>query len=162
MHIGFQGLQPFLMCDSEMLLFIDDHKSKALELDALGKDGMCSDHNIDGSICKSVLGLPGLCCGNQARKAPNIERKALEPVDEILVMLTSKKGRWTHKCYLPTRHRHNEGSAQRDLGLAESDIPANQAIHRPAGFKIRKDLGDRTVLIIRFLVGKPVHEGRVA
>ena len=61
------------------------------------------------------------------------------------------------------RHHHgdllavdggDEGRAQRHFGLAEADIAADQAVHRPAGAKILDGGVDGGELVVGFLVGK--------
>ena len=58
-------------------------------------------------------------------------------------------------------HRHllaaiaaTEGGAQRDLGLAEADIAADEPVHRPAGRQIVERRVDGFVLILGLLIGK--------
>ena len=49
-------------------------------------------------------------------------------------------------------HQGLEGSAQSHLGLSETDIPAEETIHRSPGFHVLLDLGNGTELIRSFLV----------
>src|SRR5579864_1110951 len=77
-------------------------------------------------------------------------------------MLASKQGGRTNQSHLPARHGHDEGCTQRDLGLAKTDIAADQAIHRFSSFEVLKDVGNGMVLIVRFLIGEAVDESRVA
>ena len=42
----------------------------------------------------------------------------------------------------------HEGGAQRDLGLAEADIAADQAVHRPAGGQVLQHVGDGARLVL--------------
>jgi hypothetical protein len=53
-------------------------------------------------------------------------------------------------------------SAQRHLGLAESDVAADQPVHRLTRLKVLQDIGDRAVLIVGFLIGEAVDELRIA
>ena len=59
-------------------------------------------------------------------------------------------------------HRRDEGGAQRDLGLAETDVSADQPVHRPAGGEIVDHVGDGAVLVLGLLIGKAVGEGGIA
>ena len=64
-------------------------------------------------------------------------------------------------------HRGDEGGAQRHLGLAEADVAADQAVHRPAGRRDRRARVDRGLLVVGLLIGKagaelvigPVRDG---
>ena len=59
-----------------------------------------------------------------------------------------------HDCDLPAGHRGDEGGAQRHFGLAEADVAADQAIHRPPGAEVTKHGGDRGVLVVGLLIGE--------
>ncbi len=50
--------------------------------------------------------------------------------------------------------RRGEGGAQRDLGLAEADIAADEPIHRPARGHVVQNRLDRRQLILRLVIGK--------
>ena len=50
--------------------------------------------------------------------------------------------------------RGGEGGAQRDLGLAEADVAADQPVHRPARREIVERRLDRLRLILRLVIGK--------
>jgi hypothetical protein len=45
-------------------------------------------------------------------------------------MLPREKSRRTDECDLLSRHRHDEGCPESDLGLAEADVSAHQPVHR--------------------------------
>ena len=51
-------------------------------------------------------------------------------------------------------HGGGKGGAQRHFGLAETDIAADQPVHRPAGGQIRHDRGDGGLLVVGLVVGK--------
>ena len=59
-------------------------------------------------------------------------------------------------------HRGDEGGAERDLGLAEADVAADQPVHRLARPEIGEDVGDGAVLVVGLLIGEAVGEGGVA
>ncbi len=69
-------------------------------------------------------------------------------------MLARQKRRRHHHRDLFAGERGNEGRAERDLGLAEADIAADQPIHRPPGGEVSGHRLDRGVLIVGFLVGE--------
>ncbi len=47
-----------------------------------------------------------------------------------------------------------EGGAQRDLGLAEADIAADQPVHRPAGGEVVEHRLDGGLLVLGLLEGE--------
>ena len=69
-------------------------------------------------------------------------------------MLAREQRRRHHHRHLLAGERGDEGGAERDLGLAEADIAANQPVHRPPGGEVGGHGVDRDVLIVGFLVGK--------
>ena len=83
-----------------------------------------------------------------------MQRIAAQPVAEGLEMLARQQRRRHHDRDLLAVHRGNEGGAQRDLGLAEADVAADQPIHRPAGGQIVEHGGDGGVLVVGLVVGE--------
>ena len=51
-------------------------------------------------------------------------------------------------------HGGGKGGAQRHFGLAETDIAADEPVHRPAGGQIRHDRGNGGLLVVGLVVGK--------
>ena len=91
MDVGLERLQPFLVGDSEMLLLVDNDEAQPLELDALGKERMGADDDVDRAVRDAFLGLLGLGRRDQPRQPPDFHREALKPLDEILVMLPASR-----------------------------------------------------------------------
>ena len=154
MDIGAQLLQSLLVGDSEMLLLVDDQQAEILELDALGQQRMRAADDVDGAILQPILGGLGLLGWHEARQAADIERHALEALDEGAVMLAGQQGRRTDHRHLLARHGRDESGAQGNLGLAEADIATDQPVHRLAGGQIVHDVGDRLQLVVRLGVGE--------
>ena len=74
-------------------------------------------------------GLGRLGRRNQTRQSPHPDRPALEPGLEGREVLARQQGRGAYQRHLPPAHGHDEGGAQRHLGLAESDVAADQPVH---------------------------------
>ena len=130
MDVGAQLLQPLLVADAEMLLLVDDQQAEVLELDALGQQRMRADHDIESALLHLFLGRLSLFGTNQTGQTADAYRHALEAFDEIAVMLARQQGRRADDRDLLARQGRDEGCAQRHLGLAESDIAADQPVHR--------------------------------
>jgi hypothetical protein len=62
-----------------------------------------------------------------------------------------QRGRHHHGDLLAV-HRGDESGAQRHFGLAETDIAADQPVHRPAGIEIVEHCGNRGELVVGLLV----------
>ena len=74
--------------------------------------------------------------GDQPRRMGDLDRQIAEAIAEGRVMLARQQRRRHHHRHLLAVHRRHEGGAQRHLGLAESDIAADQPVHRPTGLQI--------------------------
>ena len=77
-----------------------------------------------------------------------------EAVGKRLEVLARQQRGRHHDGDLLAVHRGDEGGAQRDFGLAEADIAADEPIHRPAGGQIVAHGGDGGLLIVGLLVGE--------
>jgi hypothetical protein len=76
----------------------------------------------------------------------------------LVVLLREKGGRHEHG-HLLARLHGDESCAQCDLRLAETDVAADDAIHRPGAAEIGDDLLDGLCLIRRFVEGELRLEG---
>jgi hypothetical protein len=63
-------------------------------------------------------------------------------------MLAGEQRGRHHDGDLRAGHGGDEGGAQRDLGLAEADIAADQPVHRLAGGEILQHVGDGAGLVL--------------
>ena len=85
---------------------------------------------------------------HHARQLRDLHRQTGKALGERAEMLPRQQRRRHHHRDLRARHRGDEGGAQRDLGLAEADIAADQPIHRPAGGEVLQHVGDGARLIL--------------
>ena len=148
MDIGLQRLQPFLVGDAEMLLLVDDDEAEIAELDALRQQRMGADDDVDAAIGEPGLDRGGLLGGDHARELGHGDGEALEARAEDPVMLAGEQRRGHDDGDLRAGHRDREGGAQRDLGLAEADIAADEPVHRAAGGEVLQHVGDGADLVI--------------
>src|SRR5262249_39962861 len=154
MHFGAQLLEAFLMRDAEMLFLVDYDQPKILEFDVLPKKRMGADDDVDRGFGNPLLHFGELAWGDEPRRLREGNRMAAQPVAEGLEMLARQERGGHHDGDLLAVHRRDEGGAQRDFGLAEADIAADEPVHRPAGSEIGQHSGDRRVLILGLLVWK--------
>ncbi len=73
-------------------------------------------------------------------------------------VLARQQGGGADQRHLPPAHGHDEGRAQRHLGLAEADVAADQPVHGLAGRQIGEHVADGVELILGFLIGEPGAE----
>ena len=154
MHVRLQFLQPLLVLDAEMLLFIDDEQTEILELDRVAEQRMRADDNIDSSFFQPFLGSSKLLRADKTRGMGKIDRQAMEALREGLEML-ARQERCRHDYrHLNATHRRNEGSTQGYFRLAEADITTDQAIHRLASSQIVRHGLDCRQLVVGFIIGE--------
>ncbi len=152
--LGAQRLEPFLVADAEMLLLVHHQQAEIPELDGLAEQRMGADDDVDGAVGKPLADLGELGAADQTRRLRHLHREAAEALGEGLEMLArQQRGRHHHR-HLLARQRHDEGGAQRHLGLAEADIAADQPVHRTAGGEIVEHGVDRGALIVGLVIGK--------
>ena len=73
------------------------------------------------------------------------------------MLLGEQRGRHQHRDLLAVGDRDERG-AQRDLGLAEADVAADQAVHRLAALQVLEHGVDRGRLVGRFLEREALAE----
>ena len=69
-------------------------------------------------------------------------------------MLPRQQRRRHHDRDLLAVERHRKRRAQRHLGLAETDVAADQPVHRPAAFEVLQRRGDGAELVLGLLIGE--------
>ena len=157
-HVGAKLLELLLVRDAEALLLIDDDEAQVLELGLLRQDRMRADDDVDIALGQPFARVLHLLGGNEARKAADLQREAGESLGKILVVLAGEQGGGRDHRDLLSVHRRDESGAQRDLGLAETDIAADQPVHRLAAFQIAQHIGNRAFLVVGLLVLEAVEE----
>ena len=154
MDLGPQLLQLLLVRDAEMLLLVDDHQAQILELHALAEERVGADDDVDLAVGQALLDLVRLLGRHEPRQLCYPDRQPLEPAGEQPEMLAhQQRGRRQQRHLLAGQGRH-EGRAQRHLGLAETDIAADQPVHRPAAAHVLEHGLDRRQLVLGLLVGE--------
>ena len=103
----------------------------------------------------------GFLLGAKARQTLDAHRPIRESIGEGgVVLLREQRRRHQHR-HLLARLHGDECGAQRDLGLAEADVAANDAVHRFARFQIDQHLFDGGGLVGGFLEAKSRLKGTV-
>ena len=154
MDAGAQPLELLLVGDAEVLLLVDDQQAQALEADGPAQQRVGADDDVDLAALESRLDFGRALAGDQAREMGDSHRQTGEALAEGGEVLAAEQRRWRHHCDLPALHDGHEGGAQRDLGLAEAHVAADQPIHWPARAEIGHHLGDGTALVVGLDVGE--------
>ena len=136
------------MRHAEALLFIHDEQAKILEDDILLQELVGADDEIHRAGSEILEGLALLGRGAEAGEDVDIDREALEPLAGGHVVLLSQDRGGDEDGDLLGVHDRLHGGAKGDLGLAEADVAAEQAVHRAGGLHIPLHLGDAAELIV--------------
>ena len=158
MHVLAHLLQALLVGNAEVLLLVDDEQPEALEVDRLAEQRVRADHDVDRAVGQPLLRLRERRRADEARRLRDANGQALEALDEGLVVLARQQRRRHDDRDLQPVHGGDEGRPQRHLGLAEADVAADEAVHRPAGGQIAEHRLDARVLVLGFLVGEAGDE----
>ena len=123
-------LDALLVRDAEPLLLVDDEKAEVAELQVLREQPMRADDDLHlpgGRIVDDLL-LFGL--RPEAADHLDPDGESGEPIAERLLVLEGEDRRRREERDLLAVHHRLERGAHRDLGLAVSDVAAEQSIHR--------------------------------
>ena len=149
--VGAQVAQAFLLAHAESVFLVDDHESQVGELDAGGQQPVRADGDIDGAARQPFADVLRFAVGPQAGDDFDFGRPVREAVAERLVVLLGQQRRRRQYGNLLAGLDGDEGGAHGDLGLAEADIPADQAVGGPVGPEIGQYRVDGALLVGRRL-----------
>ena len=153
--VRLELLDLLLVLDPEALLLVDDEETEVFEPDVAGQQAVGSDHAIDLAVAQTLLNHLGLARREESRQHLDTDRVAGEPVGEgVAVLCGEQRGRREDSDLLAALDGFERG-ADRDLGLAESDVAADEAVHRVGPLHVGFDVVDRRGLV----GGLDVREG---
>ncbi len=136
MDLGPQLFQLLLVADAEMLLLVDDQKPEIPEFDGFAEQRVGADHDVDPALGKALLDLCQFLGRDQPRSLRDVDGESPETLGEIPgVLARQQRGRNHHRDLLAVQ-RDRKRRTQRHLGLAESDVAADQPVHRSAAFEV--------------------------
>ena len=147
-----QFLDALLMLHAEALLLIDDQKAQIFPLHVFRKQPVRADDDVDLSLCHILYDLILFLARDKAVDHFDIDRIVTKTIDKGLVVLHREDSGRTKEGDLLVVHDCFERSAHRHLGLSESDIAAQQPVHRARAFHIMLDLFYGMLLILGQLV----------
>ena len=117
---------------------------------------MRADNNIDRAVRHAFQRGFGGFAVIETRKAGDFHGEISEAVGEVLrVLLHQKRGRGEYGDLFAAHHRHKRG-AQGDLGFAETDIAAHEAVHRLRLRQIFNHSGDGCGLVFGFFIAETI------
>ena len=163
-HVDFgaQPFQPFLVLDAEAMLLVDDDQPQAFELDVALQQLVRADHDVDGARRQALDSGRRAARAAEPRQELDTHRPVGEPIIErAMVLLGEQRRRHEHRDLEPRLHR-DERRAQRDFGLAEADVAADDAVHGPRALEVCEHAVDRRLLVLGFLERELQYEPLVA
>ena len=138
------------MQDAEALFFIDHDQAEILENHIARDQAMRSDDDVHPAVAQLLEHLALLAVRPEPAQHFDSHRIIEHPLPERFEMLLGEhRRRGEHRDLFAIHHRL-EGRANRDLGFAETNIAANQAIHRARLLHVALRVGDGFELIDRF------------
>ncbi len=137
------------MLDPEALFLVDDQQAEVLELHVVAEQAMGADDAVDLAGLDALDHLLRLRGGEEARQHLDADREAGEPVGERVAVLRGEQRGGSEDGDLLAVLDRLERGADGDLGLAEPDVAAHEAIHRVRQFHVALDVVDRGALVGR-------------
>ena len=137
-----------------MLLLVDDQQAQILELDGLAEQCVGADDDIDAAGGQAGLHRVELRRRHQPRSLRHIHGETVEALGEGLEVLARQQGGRHHHRHLLAVDGSGKGGAQRDFRFAETDVAADQPVHRAAGAEVLHGGVDRGELVVGLLIGE--------
>jgi len=139
-----------LVSNAETMLLVDDHETDVVHLFRVLQQAMRADDDVDGAGSHAGNDFPDLLRRLKARQHLDPNRPVCEAIPEVFAVLLREQRRRHEYCHLLAAIYRSERRTQRDLGLAESDVAANDPVHR----LIRGQVGEYVVDGRRLVLGK--------
>ncbi len=150
-HVGAQGLQALLVAHAEAVLLVDDEQAQVLEARMGVQQAVRGDDDVDAAGLKAGQRRGGLARVAEARKPLHAHRQVGEAVAEVAQVLLHQKRRGRKHRHLLAGLGGSVRGAHGDLGLAEADIAAHDAVHRALAGKIGEHGADGLRLVLGLL-----------
>ena len=130
-------------------------------MNVLREETVGADHDVGLAVFQERERLVLLLLRLETRQHLERDRVVAHPRLEGAVVLLREHGRRTEDRDLLAAHRDAERRPERDLGLAEADVSADEAIHRARSLEVAVHLFDRARLIVGLVERERRLEGAV-
>ncbi len=147
-----QLAQELLLRDTEPLLLVDDDETELLRDHVAREHPVRADQDVDlalGVVGEHVLDVGGL---PEPRDHLDAHREIAVAGAERVPVLLREHGRRHEHQHLLAVDGDRERRANGDLGLAEADVAADEAVHRVRRLEVLHHRLDRGALILRLAV----------
>ena len=147
-------LELFLVADAEALLLVDDDEAEIFEFNVLLQQAVRADDKVGAAVAHCGEGLADLRGRAVAVEQMDVHGEAEKALHRGLVVLLGQNRRRHQKRRLFAVEDALHDRAQRDFGLAVTDVAAEQAVHRLLLFHVRLDLLNAAELVICLLIAE--------
>ena len=147
-----QVLELLLVLHAKALLLVNDHQAQVLGVHIGRKQTMRADEHINRALGKRLERALLLRRGAEAAEHFDLEAKRGKALKERLVVLLGQNGRGAEHHDLAAGVHALKRRAQGNLGLAETHVAAQQAIHGLGRLHVGLDVGDGLQLVARLVV----------
>ena len=147
--------QQLLLRDAEALLLVEDDEAEVLRDHVAARaPGACRSSTSTFPSAKSGEHLLRLGRPAEARDHLDADREVAVALPERVPVLLGEDRRRAEDERLLAVDGGGEGGADRDLGLAEADVAADEPVHRPRRLEVLLHRLDRARLILGLAVGE--------
>ena len=137
-------------------------KPQPFELDVALQQLVRADHDVDGACREPFDRGRRAARAAESRQELDVHGPVREPILEgPMVLFGEQRRRHEHRDLIAGLHG-DERRAQRDLGLAEADVAADDAVHRPRAGQVVEHAIDGGLLVLGLLERKLQHEALIA
>ena len=136
------------------MLLVHHHQAQVAELHVVRQQPVGADHDVRPPARQRLAGPLDLPGRRQAGQRDDFDRFAREALRQRLPVLLAQHGGRHQECDLPAGGDGQEGRAGGDLGLAEADVAAHQAVHRTGPAHVRQHFFGGAALVRRVLERK--------
>ena len=133
-------------------------RPRRLKRDVLAEEAVGADDDVDRAVLHPVDHLLGLAGGEEAAEDLDPHRVAGEALAEGQAVLLGEEGGGDEDGHLHAVLHGLERGPDGDLGLAEADVAAHEAVHRARRLHVGLDVGDGPLLVGRLPVGEGLLE----
>ena len=149
-----QVFELLLVLHAKALFLVDDHQAQVLGVHIGRKQAVRADEHVNRALGKRLERALLLRRGAEAAEHLDLEAKRGKALKECLVVLLGQNGRGAEHHDLAAGVHALKGRAQGDLGLAETHVTAQQAVHGLGRLHVGLDVGDGLQLVARLVVGE--------
>ena len=147
-------LHRLLVLHAEALLLVDDQQAEILELHVVREQPVRADDAVDLAGLDALDHLLGLAGREEPRQRLDTDGEPGESVGERVAVLCCEQRRRREDGDLLAVLDRLERGPDGDLGLAETDVAAQQPVHRVSKLHVALDRLDRRALVGRLDVRK--------